>query len=90
VLPEDIEVLRQGKDSTATLRYTQTVEFFPRMKYPLQLRMAVGALSLFAAPEIPEPTPEVARAELTPAEDVNARPVGHDALLALTAIHAPG
>ena len=47
VLSEDIEVFRAGKESTARLRYTQPVELFPRVSYPLKLNMTVGVMSLF-------------------------------------------
>ena len=45
---DDIEVVRNGKVTTATASYTEDVEVFPSYKYPIDFRFSVEGLKLSA------------------------------------------
>jgi hypothetical protein len=46
VSADDVEVLKDGLHTTATLSYTQPVEVFPNYTYPLDFQFSVDALSM--------------------------------------------
>ena len=48
VRPQDVAVRRLGVRTTAEVRYTQPVEWFPRYVYPMELAMTVEVVSLYA------------------------------------------
>ena len=44
--PEDLEVSREGLQTTAIASYTQPVELFPTYSYPINFRFAVKGLAM--------------------------------------------
>jgi hypothetical protein len=48
VEPDDVTVKREGLRSSATVSYTQPIEFFPKYAYPMKYSFAVDALAIRA------------------------------------------
>ena len=44
--PENLEVTRNGPRTAATASYTQSVELFPRYRYPFTFKFEVDALAV--------------------------------------------
>jgi hypothetical protein len=57
VVPSDVTVHREGVRTVAVATYTQQVELFPRVSYPVPLSFSVDALSYGGAYRAPAAKP---------------------------------